>query len=187
MRELEFHVRQTGTGGVSEALVAHTRVGDTLRLGPAQGTMTLDDDPARELLMVAGGTGWAPVKALLEELAGRRGGGGGPALPAVREPRGVQLFLGARSRDELYDARVLARWAERHRWLHVVPVLDEGAGAGGRGPVAEAVARRGGWSGHLAFVSGPPAMVGATLARLTAAGLPAGQVRYDPVLDSPAA
>ncbi|MEU3990610.1 globin domain-containing protein [Streptomyces platensis] len=187
VRELEFHVRQTGAGGVSEALVAHTRVGDTLRLGPAQGTMTLDDDPARELLMVAGGTGWAPVKALLEELAGRRGGGGGPALPAVREPRGVQLFLGARSRDDLYDAGALARWAERHRWLHVVPVLDEGAGGGGRGPVAEAVARRGGWSGRLAFVSGPPAMVGATLARLTAAGLPAGQIRYDPVLDSPAA
>ncbi|MGW3013879.1 globin domain-containing protein [Streptomyces sp. NPDC001219] len=184
--ELEFHVRQTGTGGVSEALVAHTRVGDSLRLGPAQGTMTLDDGGARELLMVAGGTGWAPVKALLEELALRRAGVGGHAWPAVRERRGVQLFLGARSREELYDARVLSRWAARHRWLRVVPVIGDGAGRGG-GRVAEAVARRGGWSGHLAFVSGPPAMVGATVAGLTAAGLPAGQLRYDPVLDSPAA
>lgn len=78
--ELELHVRQTCEGGVSEALVTRTLVGDVLRLGPANGTMTLDDDALdRDLLLVAGGTGWAPVKALVEELAGRR-----PGVPGVR-------------------------------------------------------------------------------------------------------
>ncbi|MFE7784833.1 globin domain-containing protein [Streptomyces nigrescens] len=183
--ELELHVRQTCEGGVSEALVTRTLVGDVLRLGPANGTMTLDDDAlGRDLLLVAGGTGWAPVKALVEELAGRRPGGAGRPVRAAQERRRVQLFLGARSRDELYDARVLADWADCRPWLRVVTVLDEGAAAGAYGPVAEAVARHGDWSGHLAYVSGPPAMVGATVSRLTGAGLPADRIRHDPLLDA---
>ncbi|MCK7626034.1 FAD-binding oxidoreductase [Streptomyces sp. RS10V-4] len=190
--EVEFHVRQTGPGGVSQALVSGTGVGDDLRLGPAHGTMTLGPkDHSGEVLMVAGGTGWAPVKALLEEWARRRRGVGGlPVHPAGR----VHLFVGARSRAELYDAAELAQLAARHRWLRVVRVLDEEAarGAGGLpdggapteyGPLADAVARDGSWSGALAFVSGPAAMVGATVARLTAAGLPADRIRHDPLPD----
>ncbi|QHC22688.1 globin domain-containing protein [Streptomyces sp. GS7] len=176
--EVEFHVRQTARGGVSEALVSGTRVGDLLRLGPAHGTMTLDDaDFSGDLLMVAGGTGWAPVKALLEERAGRRAGAGGPGQPAGR----VHLFVGARSRAELYDAGLLSRLPVRHRWLRVVRVLDEDRVPSAYGPLAEAVARGGPWTGHRAFVSGPAAMVGATVARLTAAGVPAGRIRHDPV------
>ncbi|MFE3653671.1 globin domain-containing protein [Streptomyces sp. NPDC059152] len=185
--EVAFHVRRTGPGGVSEALVGRTGVGDTLRLGPAHGTMTLpDEEHSGDLLMVAGGTGWAPVKALLEEWAGRRRGAGG--LPLRRAGR-VHLFVGAHSRAELYDAAALAQLAARHDRLRVVRVLDEDAvGEGdGRlteyGPLAEAVARDAQWSGHLAFVSGPAAMVGATVARLTAVGMPADRIRHDPVPD----
>ena len=54
----------------------------------------------------------------------------------------------------------------------------------GYGPLAEAVARDGQWSHHLAFVSGPAAMVGATVARLTATGIPADHIRHDPVPES---
>nr|WP_310723001.1 globin domain-containing protein [Streptomyces sp. N2A] len=202
--EVAFHVRRTGPGGVSAALADGTRVGDTLRLGPAHGTMTLqDEDRSRDLLMVAGGTGWAPIKALLEEWAGRRRGADGlPPRPAGR----VHLFVGARSRAELYDAAALNCWAARHDRLRVVRVLDEDvvpgsedslAGYGphadavprsadpsaGYGLLAEAVARDGPWSSHLAFVSGPAAMVGATVARLTTAGMPADHIRHDPVPD----
>ncbi|WP_260637508.1 globin domain-containing protein [Streptomyces angustmyceticus] len=185
--EVALHIRRTGPGGVSDALVCGTRVGDTLRLGPAHGTMTLrDEDRSRDLLMVAGGTGWAPIKALLEEWAGRRRGAGDPP----RRPAGrVHLFVGARSRAELYDAAALAELAARHERLRVVRVLDddvvpEGCDPhAGYGPLAEAVARDGEWSPGLAFVSGPPAMVGATVARLTAAGMPADRIRHDPVPD----
>ncbi|MFE0193948.1 globin domain-containing protein [Streptomyces sp. NPDC059008] len=185
--EVALHVRRTGPGGVSEALVGGTRVGDTLRLGPAHGTMTLrDEDRSRDLLMVAGGTGWAPIKALLEEWEGRRRGTAGlPQRPAGR----VHLFVGARSRAELYDAAALTRLATRHDRLRVVRVLDEDVAPDRSdplseyGPLAEAVARDRRWSQHLAFVSGPAAMVGATVARLTAAGMPADQIRHDPVPD----
>ncbi|TVL91563.1 globin domain-containing protein [Streptomyces sp. SAJ15] len=171
--ELEFHVRRTGPGGVSDALVGHTRVGDTLRLGPAQGTMTVADDLARDLLLVADGTGWAAVKALVEELAARR-----------TFHRRVHLFVGARGLAELYEAETLSGW-ERHRpWLRVVTVVGEGPGASEYGSVAEAVARHGDWSEHLAYVSGPPSAVGATVARLAASGLPVERIRYDPLPDS---
>ncbi|MFD8542421.1 globin domain-containing protein [Streptomyces sp. NPDC059649] len=187
--EVAFHIRRTGPGGVSEALVNGTRVGDILRLGPPHGTMTLqDEDRSRDLLMVAGGTGWAPIKALLEDWSGRRRGTDGlPPRPAGR----VHLFVGARSRADLYDATALDRLAARHDRLRVVRVLDEAVVPGsddpaaGYGPLAEAVARHGRWSHHLAFVSGPAAMVGATVARLTAAGLPADQIRHDPAPDGP--
>ncbi|MFJ9469870.1 globin domain-containing protein [Streptomyces caniferus] len=186
--EVAFHIRRTGPGGVSDALVSGTRVGDVLRLGPAHGTMTLrDEDRSRDLLMVAGGTGWAPIKALLEDWAARRRGtdGGLPPRSAGR----VHLFVGARGRAELYDAAALAELAARHDRLRVVRVLDEHIvpehddPSAGYGPLAEAVAREGRWPDHLAFVSGPAAMVGATVARLTAAGMPADHMRHDPVPD----
>ncbi|BDM69582.1 oxidoreductase [Streptomyces nigrescens] len=201
--EVAFHVRRTGPGGVSEALVNGTRVGDLLRLGPPHGTMTLqDEDRTRDLLMVAGGTGWAPIKALLEEWAGRRRGADAlPPRPAGR----VHLFVGARSRADLYDAAALDRLAACYDRLRVVRVLNEDIVPGsddrqaelgarenatgsddlsaGFGPLAEAVARDGQWTPHLAFVSGPAAMVGATVARLTAAGLQADRIRHDPVPD----
>ncbi|MGX1855370.1 globin domain-containing protein [Streptomyces sp. NPDC055299] len=185
--EVTFHIRRTGPGGVSDALVSGTQAGDILRLGPAHGTMTLrDEDRSRDLLMVAGGTGWAPVKALLEDWAGRRRGTGGlPSPPAGR----VHLFVGARSHADLYDAAALAEWAARHDRLRVVRVLDDEVTpshddpSAGYGPLAEAVARAGQWSRHLAFVSGPAAMVGATVARLTAAGMPADHIRHDPIPD----
>ncbi|MFF0476437.1 globin domain-containing protein [Streptomyces sp. NPDC004284] len=168
--ELEFHIRRTGPGGVSDALVAGTRVGDLLRLGPAQGSMTLEEGLPRDVLIVAGGTGWATAKALLDELA-------------VRGPRGrsAHLFLGARTLDDLYDTAALSELESRHPWLRVVPVIGEGSGASEDGSPADAVARHGDWSGHVAYVSGPPGMVIDTVQRLTAMNLPASRIHYDPV------
>ncbi|MFI9648045.1 globin domain-containing protein [Streptomyces sp. NPDC052040] len=171
--ELEFHVRRTGPGGVSDALVARTAVGDTLRLGPAQGTTTLDDPLTRDVLIVAGGTGWATARALLEDLAARRAPG-----------RSAQLFLGARDADDLYDAAVLARWENRCPWLRVVRVIDDGPGAAARAPVVEALTRHGRWGGHDAYLSGPPALVTAAARRLTALGLPPERIHHDPVTET---
>lgn len=168
--ELEFHVRRAGPGGVSDALTLRTRVGDTLRLGPAQGAMTLDDDPSRDVLIVAGGTGWATARPLLEDLAARR-------VPG----RTVHLFLGARTAEDLYDAPALARLEARCPRLRVIPVIGEDSGASGEGSLVEAVSRRGTWAGHVAYVSGPPAMVTAVVWRLSGLGLPADRIRHDPV------
>ncbi|GAA3506993.1 globin domain-containing protein [Streptomyces showdoensis] len=169
--ELEFHVRRTGPGGVSDALVTRTRVGDVLRLGPAQGAMTLDDGPAaRDVLIVAGGTGWATAKALLDELALRR-----------TPYRAARLFLGARTPADLYDTAALTELERRHAWLRVVPVIGAGHGAPGEDSLADAVTRHGDWSRHVAYLSGPPAMVTAVAGALLETGVPAGRVLHDPV------
>ncbi|MFE2109523.1 globin domain-containing protein [Kitasatospora sp. NPDC059463] len=170
--ELEFHVRRTGQGGVSEALVEHTAVGDRLRLGPPRGTLMPQDD-TRDLLLVAGGTGLAPMKAIVEELVEHR-------------PRGrrVHLFVGARARSDLYDWPALAELGGRKPWLELVPVADDAADGpavpGGR--LAEAVSRAGDWSQHLACVSGPAGLVDEVRTRLVASGLPSARIHHDPVL-----
>ncbi|MFD0265318.1 globin domain-containing protein [Streptomyces sp. NPDC127106] len=167
--ELEFHLHGDGTDDVGEALVAHTGVGDPLRLGPAQGTMTVDGAAERDVLVVAAGTGWATAKALLEE------------LERAPRPRRTHLFLGAGTLDDLYDTPALAGLEDRCPWLRVVPVVGERAAAADCASLVEAVSRGGDWSGHLAYLSGPPAMVSATARRLAAAGVPSDRIRHDPV------
>ncbi|MFJ5120490.1 globin domain-containing protein [Kitasatospora sp. NPDC088548] len=168
--EVEFHVRRTGPGGVSEALVERTTVGDELRLGPPRGTLMPEDD-TRDLLLVAGGTGLAPMKAIVEELVEHR-------------PRGrrVHLFVGARDRADLYDWPDLSELVGRKPWLELIPVADGGPRPGGGSRLADAVSRSGDWADHLACVSGPAGMVDEVRTRLVAAGLPAAHVHHDPVL-----
>jgi NAD(P)H-flavin reductase len=168
---LEFHVRLTGLDGVSEALVERTRVGDVLRLGPAHGMMTLIDEPSRDLLLVAGGTGLAPLKALLEELAAQR--------PADQR---VHLFVGARTRADLYDWDALVDMDRRCPWLDVVPVISEEPWFSGEtGMVADVLSRYGDWSEHVAYVSGPPKMVEATMTRLIEMDVPEERIHHDPI------
>ncbi|MCQ6553211.1 globin domain-containing protein [Streptomyces sp. C10-9-1] len=159
--ELEFHVRAAGAGGVGEALALHTRPGDTLRLGPARGTMTLDDaDLAeRDVLAVAAGTGWATAKALLEDLAARRVPGRAAHL----------LLVGARTRGDLYDAQALERLEARCPWLRVTCAA----------PGEELPFHRG-WADCTAYVGGPPSVVEEVLRTLTGHGLPAHRVHRDP-------
>jgi hemoglobin-like flavoprotein/ferredoxin-NADP reductase len=66
--ELEFHVRATNHGGLSDVLVRETAIGDTVRLGAAMGDSLDVRAPGRTRVMVSDGTGWAQLKALLERL-----------------------------------------------------------------------------------------------------------------------
>ncbi|MGW6917176.1 globin domain-containing protein [Kitasatospora sp. NPDC054939] len=175
--ELEFHVRRTAPGGVSAALVERTAVGDRLRLGPPRGSLLPEGTPDRDLLLVAGGTGLAPMKAIVEDLVEHR-------------PRGrrVHLFVGARDRRDLYDWPALAELGGCKPWLELIAVPDDGPSPAGADPrtargdrLAEAVRRGGDWSDHLACVSGPAGMVDQVRSRLLAAGLPASRVHHDPV------
>ncbi|MFJ8431738.1 globin domain-containing protein [Kitasatospora sp. NPDC094019] len=177
---LTFHVKAVQAGWVSNALVHRAAPGDLLRLGPAVGGMTLDDTDHGDLLLVGGGTGIAPLRALVEEVAGRGAGG-----------RSVEVFHGARTPAELYDLAALRELAQRHHWLTVRAVLS-GPGAGTAeaaaagllaGELPEAVARFGPWTGRTAYLSGPPAMVRRASGVLLRAGLPAERIRHDLVGD----
>ncbi|MFJ6199875.1 globin domain-containing protein [Micromonospora sp. NPDC092111] len=166
---LEFHVRTpAGAGWVSGALVRRTKPGDLLRVAAPMGSMTVDRKSERDILCVAGGVGLAPVKALVEELAG------------WNRTRWVHVFYGARHADDLYGLAGLAELVAAHPWLSVTPSCsDDPDFDGEQGDVSEVIARYGPWTTHDCYVSGSAPMVRATLRALAEDEVPPQHIRYD--------
>jgi NAD(P)H-flavin reductase/hemoglobin-like flavoprotein len=162
---IEFHVRMIAGGALSTALTRNVTTGAKLRLGPPVGELKLDTTSGRDVLLIAGSTGLAPLKALAEQIA------------ALERPPAVQLFFGARSRDGLYDLPELEKMAARMPWLTVIPaVTADPAHQGEQGTLSDVVARRGPWHGYDAYVSGSTPMVTATARRLVSLGVPRSQI-----------
>ncbi|QDQ12527.1 globin domain-containing protein [Streptomyces spectabilis] len=160
---LSFHVKAIPAGWVSNALVHHARPGDVLRLGPPSGSMTVDHSTDSGLLCLGGGTGIAPIKALVEDVAehGRR--------------RPVEVFYGARTNHDLYDIDTMLRLQRTHPWLAVRPVVDT------RAQLPDAVREYGPWDEYDAYLSGPPGMIRSGVDALREVGIPAGRIRHDSV------
>lgn len=167
---IDFHVRAVTGGWVSPAMVAHTRVGDLWRLGPPRGELTLQPGSTRDLLMVAGGTGLSPARAILEQLA------------VERSDRKVGLFYGGREWADLYAIERLRAMAHEHPWLTVIPAVESGGAEHGadRGTLAEVVARYGDWADRETMISGSPDMVRATVTAMLDAGTPLHRIHHDP-------
>lgn len=165
---MELHVRAQHGGQVSPALAAASP-GDPLRLWGPGGSMTLDADAGRDIVMAAWSTGLAPLKAILAQLA---------AAPA---PPAVHLFAGARRPGSLYDMPALEELAARCPWLTVTPVAAA-AGPdwpGETGLVHEVIARHGDWPGRDAYLAGPDETTSEIAAYLTAAGMPPERIRTE--------
>ncbi|MFM9368978.1 globin domain-containing protein [Streptomyces sp. Da 82-17] len=164
---LTFHVKAIPAGWVSNALVHRARPGDTVRLGPPAGSMTVDHATDNGLLCVGGGTGIAPIKALVEDIAehGRR--------------RPVEVFYGARSDHDLYDIDTMLQLQDTHPWLSVRPVIDTFDQQGHRGQLPDAVKEFGPWDTYDAYLSGPPGMIRNGVHALKDAGIPANRIRHD--------
>ncbi|MFI8188437.1 globin domain-containing protein [Streptomyces sp. NPDC085946] len=162
---LSFHVKAVPTGWVSNALVHRARPGDIIRLGPPTGSMTVDHTTDSGLLCLGGGTGIAPVKALIEEVAehGRR--------------RPVEVFYGARTDPDLYDIDALLRLRQTHPWLSVRAVIDQHA----HQRLPDALREYGPWIEYDAYLSGPPGMIRSGVHALRHAGIPAERIRHDAV------
>jgi NAD(P)H-flavin reductase/hemoglobin-like flavoprotein len=169
---IEFHVRAVDGGWVSPALVHATGKGDVLRLAAPVGTdLVLDEashDTDGDLLLLAGGTGLAPLRAIVEQLDRRR------------HRRNVDLYVGAHTEAELYDMPALRQLQERNRWLTVVPVVERAISPGLAigDPASVAVGHRR-WNGTHVFVCGSPGMVEASLEVLGAAGIEARRIRRE--------
>lgn len=167
---LRFHVRALPAGWVGGALVRHTKIGDTLLLGHAAGSMTLDADSDRDILCVAGGTGLAPLKALVEETV------------RTNRRRDIHLLFGARTPAGLYDLPDLRTLEAGYPWLRVVPVVSADPSFDGmHGQVPDVLDRFHDWSGHDVYVAGPTEMVERTVTGLQDLGVPAARIHHDPL------
>ncbi|MFC8850403.1 MULTISPECIES: FAD-binding oxidoreductase [unclassified Micromonospora] len=170
---VELHVRAVTAGTVSGTLVDGVRPGEPLLLGPPCGnSLLLDPSPWHDLLLVAGGTGLAPLRALVEQLA------------AAPDGRRVTLVAGARTPADLYDRATLAELEAAHGWLTVVPAYshDPAAGSAERGD-ALTVALRHHTAEQEVHLCGPPPMVAGARLRLLAAGVPADRIHLPDTFD----
>jgi NAD(P)H-flavin reductase len=178
---IELHVRRVPGGQVSSALVDSVRVGDHLRVGaPLGDRLTLDGAagargmagaPGRGLLLISSGTGLAPLKALVDEVAG-----------SGAAPPDVTMVVGARSTRELYDLAALDELDGRHSWLTLIPAVadtDDPLNTHAQGEAVDVALQRGSWTDHDVFVCGSDEMVAASLNRLHQAGCAVERLRWE--------
>jgi len=183
---LTLHVRAVPGGLVSAALVHHVTAGDTLLLGAPAGTMTVDLASPRDVLCLAGGTGLAPVKAVIEAVIA--GAGDDVAAGTASETgtaagtgrrREIVLYVGARRARGLYDWADLRRMAAGYPGLHIIPVLsDEAAPHLAHGTIPQMVAGAS-WEGRDIYIGGPDEMTERTVTALKSRGAPGDLIHYD--------
>jgi CDP-4-dehydro-6-deoxyglucose reductase len=156
---LELHVRHTPGGAFSGQVFGAMQAGALLRIeGPLGQFVYRPGD--RPLLLVGGGTGYSPLKAILREAMAREPG------------RPVTLFWGARESADLYEDAWLRALAAHHATFRYEPVVGEF--------VHEVVLRAGLPLAEFdVYAAGPPAMIDAVRAALPAAGADPARIFFD--------
>ncbi|NLE81716.1 MAG: oxidoreductase [Rhodococcus sp.] len=169
---MELHVEIVPGGQVSPDLARNVRPGDIIKLGaPVGHKLTLDPDHSGNLLMVAGGTGLAPLRAVVEELDNRWGTSS--AAP------NVLLFHGVRYTPNLYDHAYLKHMSSRP-WFTYIPVVShDPTFPGQRGLVGTVAAEMYWWEGYTAMVCGSEGMVRHTVSELVRTGLDPKAIRHE--------
>ncbi|HXT44528.1 MAG TPA: globin domain-containing protein [Pseudonocardiaceae bacterium] len=166
---IDFHIRAVPGGSVSRSIVGHSQVGDAWRIGSPMGVMTVDRESGRDAVMIAGGTGIAPMRAILEDLSQW---GDNPQ---------VTMFAGGRTRTDLPDLDMLTAIAATNPWLTVIPVVEHPRMAGmEHGTLADVVTRFGAWPDRDVLICGSPNMIRATVSRMLVAGTPLDRITHDP-------
>ncbi|MGH8772360.1 MAG: CDP-6-deoxy-delta-3,4-glucoseen reductase [Burkholderiales bacterium] len=149
---LELHVRRFPGGNFSEHVFTTMKEREILRFQGPLGTFFLREDSDQPIVFLASGTGFAPIKAIVEH-AFYKG-----------MKREMILYWGARIKRDLYMAQLAETWAQQRANFLFVPVLSEALpedGWRGRtGLVHEAVMQDfANLSGHQVYASGAPVMV----------------------------
>jgi CDP-4-dehydro-6-deoxyglucose reductase len=163
---IELHLRHMPGGKFTDHVFSAMKEKDILRLEGPFGSFFLRDDSAKPIVLLASGTGFAPIKAIIQQLQAA-----GSTRPAV-------LYWGCRSRADLYQHAWAETAAGQMPGLRYVPVLSEARTADGwvgrTGLVHEAVMQDlPDLSGHQVYACGAPVMVEAARRDLVArCGLP---------------
>lgn len=169
---LDLHVRAVPGGMVSAALVNQSGTGDTVILAAARGDLRVPGNPDRDVVCVAGGTGLAPIKAIVESIVGE-------TRPGKR--RSVTVYVGARRGRDLYDLRDLATLRLAYPALTLIPVAEadlEFAGQTGR--LSDIVKSHPSFRDTEVYVAGPAGLISATT-RALASRVPADRFHHDPL------
>jgi CDP-4-dehydro-6-deoxyglucose reductase len=173
---VELQIRHVAGGRLSDWLFDSLGEGDLVRARGPQGHFTLRSAPGTPLVFVAGGTGFAPIKAMIEQQL---------AMGPTAE---IRLIWGAGTREDLYELDILGAWAERGAKVHCTVAVDHGPLPEGLAPgvlavpgsLAQAIASSGAaLAGFDGYVAGPPAMMASVMEALAQAGIDRERVRVD--------
>jgi NAD(P)H-flavin reductase/ferredoxin len=163
---IELHVRRIPGGRFTTQVFESMKPGDRIEFEGPLGRFALIDS-ARPILFVAGATGFAPIKSIVED-AFRRG---------ITRP--MRLYWGVRTAADLYLQDLVERWQREHANFSYVPVLsqadDDAAWHGRRGLVHQALlADHPDLAGHEVYACGSVQMVHAAVPDFLAHGLDEG-------------
>lgn len=183
--QIALHIRHTPGGAFTDALFGlkkpEIKERDILRFEGPLGTFFLREESRKPIVLLASGTGFAPIKAIAEHIFHKRVNVDEPNKPA----RKVVLYWGCRSRKDLYLDELPRRWAAEQPNFSYVPVLSEprpeDGWTGRTGFVHLAVmADLTDLSGYQVYACGVPVMVDSARADFTAkCGLPADEFFAD--------
>lgn len=170
--EIELHIRHVDGGDFTGWVFDELKERDILRLEGPLGTFFVRNDlPERPMIMVGGGTGFAPLKSMVEDLI------------AHGDDRPIHLFWGARNTAELYLRALPEKWAAEHSHIRFSSAISENpdeAGGSFSGFVHEAVIDTyPDLAGFDVYMSGPPAMIDAAKAAFLSRGLPEQRLFFD--------
>jgi propane monooxygenase reductase subunit len=170
---LEFLMRAYPDGAFAAVLESGLDSGTPIAFTGPYGSFRLADTD-RDILMVAGGSGMAPVLALLRELAGQA------------STRKIRFFYGARTDADLFNRELIQELGSRLSDFAYSEVLSEPDGTDWTGPtgyvheVAAQALAEGQLSGPEVYTCGPPPMVDALVEVLTSAhGVEERDIHYD--------
>ncbi|WP_130619221.1 2Fe-2S iron-sulfur cluster-binding protein [Dyella amyloliquefaciens] len=169
---IELHVRHVAGGGFTSWVADTLKLGDKLRIEGPLGTFVPREDSERPMIFMAGGTGFAPVKAIVEHFI------------SLGTRRPMRVYWGARSAADLYLRGLAESWASKAHDLvfqAVISETEEAASHGTRvGLVHEAVLEdQPDLAGYDVYMSGPPAMINAGRKLFVDANLPEDRLYYD--------
>jgi CDP-4-dehydro-6-deoxyglucose reductase len=169
---IELHVRRVRGGGFTERIFdGDLTTGSLLRIEGPIGQFIYRDGRG-PLLMVAGGTGFAPLKSMLRHLL------------ESGVQRDVHCFWGARHERDVYEQELVLDWVRRFPQLKFTAVLSDAS-------VAEAAHHRAGWvhdavladypdlAPFEVYAAGPPAMIEALRESFPRHGLTPGKLYFD--------
>lgn len=171
--EIELHIRHVEGGDFTGHVFHELKERDILRLeGPQGNFFVRNDQPERPMIMMGGGTGFAPLKSMVENLLEQG------------DRRPIHLFWGARTAQELYLDELPQKWAQEHAHIHYEKAISEPGSdleaAGFAGFVHEAViANHQDLSAFDVYMSGPPAMIEAAKREFAEHGVQEDRLYYD--------
>jgi CDP-4-dehydro-6-deoxyglucose reductase, E3 len=163
MMDIQLHIRHHVGGAFTDHVFGSLKTGEILRFEGPLGTFYLREESDKPIVFLAGSTGFAPIKAIIEYALRRK----------VTRP--MTLYWGCRSRRDLYLDELPHEWEKAAPNFKYVPVLSEPDAdwAGRKGFVHLAVmADFPDLSGHQVYASGSPAMVEAARRDFRSCGLP---------------